>query len=119
MLFESEVMRLSEDLLYKDILARGRGALPDESADGKLSETEREAMRTADEVVTRLSLKERLCPALTSIAGDVLEIAKVVTAGLMPLTLSGAIPKEAMLFAAVSVIITRAGVSAFCKGVTK
>lgn len=79
------------------------------------------AAHVAMEVVAQRTIRRRICAALQAGTNDAFEIGKVLTPILLPLSLAGtiAIPPTPIALAAVSLIVARIGVAAFCAGRSK
>ena len=84
-------------------------------------------VRKVDETVTsvkkeleNIQARKAICAALESAKNDVRDVAKVVGAALLPLSLSGvvAIPLTPLAFGVAGLIVFSAGVSVFCSGLS-
>ncbi len=62
------------------------------------------------------AITERLCPALRSVSDDIRDVAKIVSAAMLPLALvpGSVIPLSPLVFAAVALVLVRAGVNSIC-----
>jgi len=118
--FADEVVEVAQRIELMDALGGGRAALPfpagrDESA--SLSpEAIADAKAHAEKLITQPTVIERLCPALKSVSGDLAEVAKVVTAAMLPLALGpqAMLPLTALAFGALAFVVVRAGVQFVC-----
>jgi hypothetical protein len=112
--FQAEVVNraaeLYADLLRSDALGARRKKSNDKQVD---------LMHEAADLLQRPTVRQQLCRPLRSVSEDIREVAKVVGAALLPLSLTPAavIPVSAVLFGAVAVMIVRAGISSVCAGV--
>ena len=76
-----------------------------------IDETEKEefddAIEKSAELVKKKSVIEKICPALKSISGDLKEVAKVVTASLLPLSMiaNPIVPLSPLIYGGISVIV--------------
>jgi hypothetical protein len=114
--FESEVMAGVELIEAELALGDALFALPNSGAN-EVSGTETDAEKaiiTAKDIVDRQDIRARLCPSLNSLADDSREIAKVVTAAMLPLAIVGTLPLSPLVFAAVAIVIARMGIKALC-----
>lgn len=70
------------------------------------------------ELVNRRDIRTRLCPALRSVTNDAYDIGKVVTPLLFGAILGHQIfmPLDDVLFAGISLVIARMGISSICAG---
>jgi hypothetical protein len=69
--------------------------------------------------IAKSGLKAFICPLLRSTSHDISEIAKVVAASLLPLSLAHTIdlPLNPLIYAAIALLIFNSGVAAFCSEV--
>ena len=87
----------------------------------KLERSDNIAKGQAEEIAVRPEISTILCAALQTTSNDAFEIAKITTPILLGLVFAGAlaIPLYPTLFAAVALIIARAGIASFCAGLEK
>jgi hypothetical protein len=92
-------------------------AVADYTSQLRVQETAAEATRVAKAVLVQQPIiRERICASLTSIADDSKDTAKIVIAALLPVSLAGtiALPLTPILVVGILLIMTRAGIRAFC-----
>ena len=72
--------------------------------------------KEARSILNSQVVKQALCPYLQPISGEVSDIAKAVTAAMIPLQVAGQlnIRLEPLLFAMVAVILTKIGIAKYC-----
>ena len=77
------------------------------------------ASEAAKEAILKPSILRYICPALSSVTGDVFEISKILVGVLVPLSIAGAIAIawNPLVIAAGAFLITRAGITSICKDV--
>jgi hypothetical protein len=110
-----EIQDLAEDLFALDLLIQSHAAMPSQL---KGEEEKIEALQIADKEENKRRIRDIICPGLLTVADDVREVAKVVGAAMLPLTLvPGAnLPVTPLVIAAISVVVFRTGVSQYCSG---
>ncbi|NES81300.1 MAG: hypothetical protein F6K10_07750 [Moorea sp. SIO2B7] len=76
----------------------------------------RESKKEAEEMLKRNDIKQIICPALTTIAGEGVEFAKQITPVLVGAVLAGTItmPLTPFLFAWMALAIAKAGAATIC-----
>ncbi len=124
--FVDDVVNAAERIDLEDMLA-GSMRAQDFSLDGADSAPAvdpeiQDAKRQAAQLVHNPTVRERLCPALSSVSDDVGSIAKVVGPALLPLALTGPgaiVPLSSLVFGAIAVVVARAGVAAVCPDAKK
>lgn len=82
---------------------------------GKISSNNEEALI----IVNSVAVKSKICAGIKSATNNVKEIAKIVLASLLPLSLAGtiAVPLTPMLLAAVILTVLDSGIAAYCDGI--
>jgi hypothetical protein len=77
---------------------------------------ETEAKRIIDE---QPQIRLRICEALKSVNEDVKDLAKILCAALVPLSLAGTLtlPLTPLLFLGIGLVVWRAGTNGFCAGI--
>ena len=82
-------------------------------------ETVERAEESAKQELGKPEVKRALCAALESTGDDLVDVAKVVSAALLPLAASGVIGLGVtpLAFAVTALLIYRAGVASYCVGV--
>ena len=75
----------------------------------------------AEQLLSTGSVRRAICRALNSTSQDVFDIAKTVTPVLAGASIAGTVSIGApvLLYAVASLIIARAGITSFCRGVAK
>jgi len=119
--FVDDVVNAAERIDLEDSLASSMRAQDFSFGEGNSAPAVdpeiQDAKRQAAQLVHEPTVRERLCPALSSVSDDVGSIAKVVGPALLPLALTGAgavVPLSSLVFGAIAVVIARAGVAAIC-----
>jgi hypothetical protein len=115
--FIESTAQLAEEMQLDDALRESKGMIsifnqPEQSPDGPL----RQAISHAKHLLNDPTAKARICEAVKACAEDIREIAKVLSAALLPLALAGtiALPITPLAFAALAFVVARAGVHAIC-----
>jgi hypothetical protein len=125
--FIEDVVRWSNVLYFYYSAGSAQFILPEEPVRSESPQTSQldpsavsTAMKEAQQIVSDISLKQRICSALKSATKDLTDIAKTVAAVLLPLSLSGAvaISLSPIVYAGVALIIFTSGVAAFCAGIS-
>lgn len=112
--FERQVLLAVDHVEAELALDDGLSALP-QPGDAPESQSDlTRTVQTAKSLVERRDIRAKLCPSLKSLADDSREIAKLVTAAMLPLALSGAIPLSPLIFAGIAVVIARTGIKTIC-----
>ena len=72
--------------------------------------------KLAKKLVSNKEIRELLCPALRSVSTDVWEIAKIATPILYGSAMAGtiSIPREAVVFAALAILVAKMGSASLC-----
>lgn len=83
--------------------------------------TEQKTGHEAGIIKQQPQIQMRICEALKSVNNDAKDIAKIVCAALIPLSVSGviALPLTPIVCFGVGLVIRRAGTSGFCAGVSE
>ena len=74
------------------------------------------AIVSAEEALQKPDFKQKICPALLSASDDIKDIAKIISAVLLPMALTpqAVIPLSPLAFAAVALVASRAGIQSLC-----
>ena len=106
---------LAADLYAAEVLSKA-SSLSETSCEGIDSHEFKETVKSVNKELENLQARKAICAALGSVKNDIREVAKVVGAALLPLSLSGviAISTTPLAFAVAGLIVFNAGVSAFC-----
>jgi hypothetical protein len=119
--FNQEVVNLALQMQLSEVLEAGKLAIPllvkssDIQAPVKKEDIDL-AITESNALLAQPSVRDRLCPALKSVSDDIREVAKVVSAAMLPLALipGSVIPLSPLVFAAFAVVIVRAGIKSIC-----
>ena len=113
---------LAADLYAARVLseANSLSELPYKEVAGLDAHEVAETEVSVNKELENIQVRKAICAALESANNDVRDIAKLVGAALLPLSLSGvvAIPLTPLAFGVAGLIVFNAGVSAFCSSVT-
>jgi hypothetical protein len=120
--FTSEVIRTAQDIQLAEALDGAFGAKTSEGTTGQPlvgghSPAEvSKALEHSEQVLKRPDVLARLCPALRSASGDLMEVSKLAIPVLLPLALGpqAILSLTPLAFAAVVVVIARCGVKTIC-----
>ena len=76
------------------------------------------ALLEAKVLVQKNDIKKLICPTLLSVTGDVFEYSKTITPILMAAIIAKTIimPLDAMIFAAIAIVVAKSGASVICAG---
>lgn len=118
--FTRDVVSLAIQMEVADALHGGRLAIPPATGSELPQPITKGdvdiAVAESQALLQQPSIKERLCPALRSVSDDIRDVAKIVSAAMLPLALvpGSVIPLSPLVFAAVALVIVRAGVNSIC-----
>ncbi|MCB0707369.1 MAG: hypothetical protein KDC34_18760 [Saprospiraceae bacterium] len=117
--FENEVYEQANWMFFQLELGNSKNLLPE--SDENFRELSKEDIKTIDdllnsseEIVSKNKLKKKLCAALESTSDSLKDYSLTVTTVLLPLVLTGVISANPLILAAITVVIFRTGVKAWC-----
>ena len=111
----NQVSNLAADLYSWKVLSRSKSI-----AEPPLNEVDQSKLAQASDLakneIFKPFVKEALCAALKATSNNIRDVARVVAATLLPLSIAGTIslPATPLAFAAAAVILFDIGVAAFC-----
>ncbi|MFI5891651.1 hypothetical protein ACIA5D_16220 [Actinoplanes sp. NPDC051513] len=117
--FTKDVVQSAYRIELADALGGAREAITFPGRDREVVVTPdevAEAKRNAEELISRPSVRDRLCPQLKAVSDDLGDVAKGVVGAMIPLAIGpqAVMPLSAVAFGALAVIVLRAGVKTLC-----
>ena len=111
----NQAVLLATDLYAAKVLSKA-SSLSETSSEEIDPRQLKETVKIVNKELGNAQARKAICAALGSVKNDIRDVAKVVGAVLLPLSLSGviAIPTTPLALAVASLIVFNAGVSAFC-----
>jgi hypothetical protein len=111
----NQTVLLAADLYSAKVLSKA-SSLSETSREEIDSHEFEETVKSVNKELENVQARKAICAALGSVKNDIRDVAKVVGAVLLPLSISGvvAIPTTPFAFAVAGLIVFDVGVSVFC-----